>query len=106
MNMFNLYADRIFLEQQNKFNSYYEQVLRPKLEQSDKIRRRYLGIFFILLLMAAVFYPLMIYAILTMSTDGLVGLGSILGASGFVILTLRPLLVLSFRLENALLCLF
>ena len=87
--MFNLYADRIFLEQQNKFNSYYEQVLRPKLEQSDKIRRRYLGIFFILLLMATVFYPLMIYAILTMSTDGLVGLGSILGASGFVILTLR-----------------
>ena len=87
--MFKPTEDENFIKQKAAFEAYYESVLLPKLQENDKIRRRYFLMFVILLLLALIFYPLVIWAILTLPDDNTVDIGAILCASGFVILTLR-----------------
>lgn len=83
--------DENFIKQKAAFEAYYESVLLPKLQENDKIRRRYFLMFVILLLLALIFYPLVIWAILVLPNDSgtNVDIGAVLCASGFVILTLR-----------------
>ena len=89
--MFKPAEDENFIKQKAAFETYYESVLLPKLQENDKIRRRYFLMFVILLLLALIFYPLVIWAILTLPNDSgtNVDIGAVLCASGFVILTLR-----------------
>lgn len=87
--MFDIKTDKIFQEKKAAFDRYYEDVLRPKLEENDKMRRRYFLMFIGLMLMAVIFYPLMLTAIIKSSSEDLSGLGIILGASGGLILLLK-----------------
>ena len=50
--------------QEQNFDTYYNKKLLPILRENDKIRQRYLLSFWILALMAIIFYPLVIWIIL------------------------------------------
>ncbi|MBR6355978.1 MAG: DUF3137 domain-containing protein [Alphaproteobacteria bacterium] len=52
-----------FIEQKQKFDVFYEQKLKPVLAQNEMLRRRYLLSFLILILMALLFYPYLLYLI-------------------------------------------
>lgn len=58
-----------YMEQKEKFDAFYEQHLKPILLQNDKVRRRYVLSFCVLVLMALLFYPYLIYLILAGGTD-------------------------------------
>ena len=63
--MIDLTADKNFKELKAKFDDYYERILQPKLQENDKIRNRYFGMFIVLLIMAAIFYPLVLLMLIT-----------------------------------------
>ena len=72
-----------------KFTAYYQTNLLPLLQQQEKIRRKYLARFFLLLGLSVIFYPLFIMAVITImaqfgSADG----GPILLVSGFFVMLL------------------
>ncbi len=87
--MFDFTADKNYQDLKVSFDGYYQKVLLPKLQKNDKIRRRYFGLFLLLLFMALFFYPLLLWAILNASAQDLTDLGLILGLSGFVVLLVR-----------------
>ncbi len=68
-----------------KFDVYYADKLRPILEQSDKTRKHYVLMFLLLFLLGAVFYPLIIYLLLSGYMRGS-ATGIILALSGGVIM--------------------
>ncbi len=74
-----------YAELKQKFDIYYENKLRPILEKSDRTRRKYVSVFILLLLMALVFYPLILYYIFTGALHG-ASTGIILALSGGVIM--------------------
>jgi len=53
-----------FIAQKQKFDTYYEQKIKPILMSHETIRRRYLFGFYVLLLMGLMFYPYMLYLLL------------------------------------------
>ena len=87
--MIDLNSDKNFLELKKSFDAYYEKVLRPKLVENDKIRRRYFFMFLILVMMVVVFYPLILWAVLSADNENLNVLGFIIGLSGGIIILLR-----------------
>ncbi len=87
--MIDLTADKNFKELKAKFDDYYERILQPKLQENDKIRSRYFGMFIVLLIMAVIFYPLVLLTLITTSNDNLPDIGMVLVLSGGVIMVLR-----------------
>ena len=87
--MIDLTADKNFKELKAKFDDYYERILQPKLQENDKIRNRYFGMFIVLLIMAAIFYPLVLLMLITTSNDNLPDIGMVLVLSGGVIMVVR-----------------
>ncbi len=87
--MIDLNSDKNFLELKKSFDAYYEKVLRPKLIENDKIRRRYFFMFLILAFMAVVFYPFMLWAVLAADNEDLTILGLIISLSGGIVIVLR-----------------
>ena len=53
-----------FIETKQKFDAYYDTVLQPILEKSNRVRRRYNLAFVILILMSLVLYPTILYLLL------------------------------------------
>jgi len=74
-----------YAELKQKFDVYYENKLRPILEKSDRTRRKYVAAFMLLLLMAVVFYPLILYYMFTGVLHG-ASTGIVLALSGGVIM--------------------
>lgn len=102
--MFNLAEDENFCKQKAAFDVYYENVLLPKLCENDKIRTRYFRMFIVLLLLAIIFYPLVIWMIIVLPNDSAanVDIGAALCVSGFVILALRgPIYFYKKKAKNA-----
>lgn len=87
--MIDLTADKNFIELKTKFDDYYNRILLPKLRENDKIKRRYFVMFIVLLIMAVIFYPLVLLALIAASDDNLQDIGLVLAASGLVIMILR-----------------
>ena len=73
-----------------KFDVYYTENMQPVLQQSEKTRHKYLLVFFILLLMACVFYPYILLIILSMPLENNdATIGYILALSGFILIVLN-----------------
>ena len=53
-----------FIATKQKFDAYYDKVLRPILEKSNQVRRRYNLAFIILILMGLILYPTILYLLL------------------------------------------
>lgn len=87
--MFDFTADKKYQDLKASFDNYYQEVLLPKLQQNDAIRRRYFVLFLTLLFMALFFYPLLLWEILNASAENLSDFGLILCLSGFVVLLVR-----------------
>ena len=87
--MFDFTADKKYQDLKASFDNYYQEVLLPKLQQNDTIRRRYFVLFLTLLFMALFFYPLLLWGILNASAENLTDFGLILCLSGFVVLLVR-----------------
>ena len=80
-----------YADLKQKFDVYYTDKLRPILEKSDKTRRRYVSAFVVLLLLALVFYPLILYYMFIGALQGPV-VGIVLALScGVILLACGPL---------------
>ena len=79
-----------YLELKQRFDVYYDQTLKPILQKNDKLRLKYVFFFVILLILALVFYPMILhYVFLKMvAFQDASGAGIILGLSGFLIILL------------------
>lgn len=76
-----------FIEQKQKFDTFYEQNLKPVLAQNEAVRRRYVLSFWVLFLMALLFYPYLLYQIVAGKFDAAY-IGLILCTSCVVIMFL------------------
>lgn len=82
------YQDAEYVALKQKFAGYYQERLLPILQKNDAVRRKYVVAFVVLLLLALIFYPLIIYYVLThMFADG-ADMGWVLGSSGFLLILL------------------
>ncbi|MBQ9271770.1 MAG: DUF3137 domain-containing protein [Alphaproteobacteria bacterium] len=59
--MTDLFHTTEYADLKKRFDLYYEATLLPILQQNDKVRKRYLISFMVLILMAILFYPAMLY---------------------------------------------
>ena len=75
----------------SEFDAYYAENMQPILQESEKVRHKYLCVFFILLLMAFIFYPYLLKQILSMPMQNgeSVDMGYVLALSGFVLMILN-----------------
>ncbi len=82
--------DEEYLTLKQRFDVYYDEKLAPVLRKNDVLRRKYVLFFVILLLMAIIFYPLVLrYMIVGMlASQDISGAGMIVGLSGFIIMLL------------------
>ncbi len=83
--------DKKFYELKTSFDAFYDRVLRPKLNEIDKIRKKYLSMFFALLGLAFIFYPLMVIYLWNLETtsEEFNIAGVILVLSGVIIMILN-----------------
>lgn len=76
-----------YIEQKQKFDMYYDTTLRPILERSNRVRRRYNIAFAVLILMAVVFYPTIVSMLFSKEIDHSY-LGMIIAGSCVVVMLL------------------
>lgn len=87
--MFSLKQDQRYAEMKARFDQYYEHQLKQILHNHDKVRRKYLRYFVVLLFMMLFFYPTILFYVITHfqpSGAGYDYTGYILSFSGFLIM--------------------
>lgn len=85
--MTDIKSTKEYIELKQKFDSYYAEKLYPVLEKSDATRKRYVGFFVVLLLLAVVFFPLFLFYMMSGHVNDSSN-GIILGVAGGLILLL------------------
>ncbi len=86
----NLTPDEEYAALKARFDDCYDTTLKPILQKSESLRHKYMLSFFVLLLLAAVFYPLIICHVWqsVWASQNAADAGILLGLSGFVIMLL------------------
>lgn len=77
-----------YLKKKNEFDNFYENKLRPILEENEKDRLKYLKYFWLLFFLAIVFYPMILSVIFERlkSFEDSSDMGWVMTLSGFVIM--------------------
>lgn len=83
--MENIKQTQEYIALKHKFDTYYAEKLYPILEKSDRTRRRYVLAFVVLLLLALIFYPAILYLLISGKLGGAAP-GIILALSGGAIM--------------------
>lgn len=81
--------DEEYIELKSRFDAYYDEKLRPILQKSESVRRRYLAAFAVLVCMGLFFYPTILMKLFKSGINGDDSLiGIVLGLSCLVIMLL------------------